>query len=309
MAKQYFRKKLLLCKVEATYGTDSAPTNVANAFQTRNVKVTPLTGEQLSYELDKATFGADPSEMVGQHGVLEFEVLAGGAGTAGNAPAYAAALLACGYAEDLDPGVEAVYTPQDEDPDSVTLWWYHGLTLHKFVGGRGSVQLVCAKRKYPVWKFRFMGLYSTPTAGTVPVPTLTAFVKPLAFSAASVSASIFGVTVGAHEATFDFGQSANFYEHSEEESIQIEDREGQVNIQIEAPEIATRNFYNDASVSTSGAVSYVHGTTAGNIIEIDVPAFQITSIADEEVQGIKALRLTGPMSTDGSAADATITIR
>lgn len=306
MAKLIFRKKVVLAKTETTYGTDPTPTASANAILFQSASIEPIVGEGLSRDLDKSTFGADAMDMVGQHVKLTLRVEAAGSGTAGTAPAYGPLLKACGYSETVVSSTSVTYAPIDDGIDSLTQIFQHDKKFHKLTGSRGSVKFVAKKRGYPYFEFVFMGLYNTVTAGTISTPTLTAFRKPVPFRASTVSCTLLGETIGLHEIDIDFGQKVNFYEHSEEESIVIEDREGAGNVMFELPEIGDYNFYTAAAASTLGALTYVHGTTAGNIITINAPNVQIADPRDEDVQGITALRARLPLTTDGSTYDARI---
>lgn len=306
MAKLVFRKKVLLAKTEVTYGTDPTPTAAANAILVKDVVLEPVVGERLSRELDKATFGADLEDMVGTHVRLTFKVEAAGSGAAGTPPGFGPVLKACGYSETVVASTSVTYSPIEDAVDSNTIYFHHDKKLHKLTGARGSVKFMGKKRQYPYFEFTFIGIYNAPTASTVPTPTLTAFQKPVPFRASTVSCSLIGQTVGLHEIDVDFGQKVNFYEHSEEESIQIEDREGSANVLFELPELGTYNFYTAAAAGTTGALSYVHGTVAGNIVTIEAPSIQLKDPKDEDVQGVTALRCAVPLATDGSTYDARI---
>lgn len=305
MAKLVWRKKVLLLKTEVTYGTDPTPTNSANAMQVKDVVIEPVNGEELSRGLDKATFGLDLSDLVGLNSKVTFKIEASGSGTAGTAPAYSPALKSCGYSETVSAGTSVTYAPIDTGINSVTIYFYHDKKLHKITGARGSLKFMAKKRGYPYWEFTFIGIYNAVSATTTPTPTLSAFTKPVPFRASTVSFELLGETLGLHEIDFDFGQKISFYEHSEEESIQHEEREATASVLFELPEIGTYNWYSAAAAgsATTGALEYIHGATAGNIITIEAPNCQIKAPKDENVQGITALRATVGMTTDGTTYD------
>jgi len=308
MAKLVWRKKVVLAKTEVTYGTDPTPSAAANAIQIKDVQLEPVVGEELSRGLDKATYGLDLSDMVGLNSKLTFKVEASGSGTAGTAPAYGALLKACGYSETVSAGTSVTYAPIDDGINSVTIYFHHDKKLHKLTGARGSLKFMAKKRGYPYWEFTFTGIYNPVAASTTPTPTLSAYIKPVPFRASTVSFSLLAQTLGLHEIDVDFGQKVNFYEHSEEESIVHESREGSATVSFELPEIGTYNWYTAAAAgsATTGAMSYVHGVTAGNIITIEAPTAQIKAPKDEDVQGITALRATVGLTTDGTTYDARI---
>ena len=70
--KIFTRKKTILAAIEATYGVDAVPTGALNAIQTSQFSMQPLQGDALKPNLDKATFGADLSDLVGKNVVLTF---------------------------------------------------------------------------------------------------------------------------------------------------------------------------------------------------------------------------------------------
>ena len=51
------RKRLLLAKTEATYGTDSTPTGAANAILVRNLEIVPLQSDIVQRELIRPYLG------------------------------------------------------------------------------------------------------------------------------------------------------------------------------------------------------------------------------------------------------------
>ncbi len=306
MAKQYFRKKAIYAKKELNYGVDPVPTG-ASAIQTRDLTITPLAGEALTMQLDKPTLGSDLGTMVGKHVSVTFRVPLAGSGTAGDAPAWGILMQGCGMTETLVAVTSATYAPDDAEGASLTFYMEHDKCLHKFTGSRGSVKMIIDKRNYPWWEFTYMGLYEPVVANAAPfTPVYTAWIKPVVFRASTVNCSLIGQVVGLHNITLDFGQQVEFYEHSESESIQIVDRKPTFQASFEEPEIGTHNFYADANADTTGALSYGHGITAGNIVTVTSPLSQITSITTQDVQGVKALQVSGPMVRSGVTPDFSI---
>jgi hypothetical protein len=308
MAKIYFRKKVLYAKVETTYGTDAEPAG-SDAIQTRDLTITPRDGETITLDLDKPNFGADLESLVAAHVMVTFKVPLAGSGTAGTAPAWGKLMKGCGHDETVTESTSVKYTPADDDPDSLTLRFERDKVLHTITGARGSVKLTLDKRQYPWLEFSFMGIYNAVAANSAALtPVFTAWKKPVPFRASTVSCTLIGQTVGLHKIAFDFGQKVEFYDHSEEESIQITDRESRFDATFEETEIGTHDFFADAVAETTGVLTYVHGVTAGNIVTVASPLTQITKPTPTDVQGVSALQCTGPLVTDGTDPDYTITL-
>lgn len=295
-----FRKKTLLAKIESNYGTDPTPTGALNAILTKDLEIMPLEGETLQRALDKESLGADTGTIVGKHVKITFKVEVAGSGTAGDAPAWGPLMIACGHSETVSAGVSVTYAPID-DAASATFYFKHDKVLHEINGARGKVRLVTGERKYAYLEFEFIGLYVPPVAsGSSLSPVTTAFQQPVPFRAANVECYLFTQLVCLRELTMDFGQSNNFFECSEAETIELENREASFDIQFVEPEIGTHDFYADVSADEVGELSYVHGTTAGNIVEFVAPNAQITKIGRTNQQGNMVMTASGPIARVGA---------
>lgn len=296
--KMKFRKKVVLANTESTYGTDSTPDGSTNAILTRNLEITPLEGEELQRELDKGTMGNDPGTLVGQHARISCQVEMAGAGAAGDIPAYDPLLRAAGHAQSEDDETtptEIYYDPIDDDVTSLTMYFHHDKTLYKVVGARGSVTFECGKRQYGYMQCEFMGLIEEYVGGTMPTVDQSAFVKPLPFRAANVDFTLFGSLRPLHTLTVTGGQEVNFYETSENESLEQEDRASTFQATIEHPHLTDDwDVYKAIRDDEQGDLQFVLGTTGGNIFQLDCDAVQMLnspSLSNEN--GIVALQVGG----------------
>lgn len=308
MAKLYARKKVLYAKVESVPGVAETLTGAA-AIQTKDLKIMGLEGDVLEFDVDRPNFGANLTTLVGKHVRVSFKVAASGSGAAGTAPAYGPLLQACGHSEAETEDVDVQYKPVDTSA-SLTMGAIFDKVRHTCTFGKGSVKLTVDKRGYPWFEFDFMALFSVPVADASPLtPVFTPWKKPVPFRASTVACTLIGQTVGLHKIGFDFGQKVEFYEHSEEESIQITDRQSKFDAEFEETEIGTHNYWADVNSENTGALTYTHGTTAGNIVEITSPLTQLTKIDRGDQQGVSSLQVSGPLVTDGTSPDYTITVK
>lgn len=305
-----FRKKVVLAKTEDTYGSDSSPDGATNALLTRNLDVNPLEGEELQRELDKGTMGNDPGTLVGQHCTVSFQIEMAGAGAAGDIPAYDPVLRAAGHAQSEDDEstpTEIYYDPIDEDVPSLTLYFHHDKTLYKIVGARGSLTMECGKRQYGYMSFEFMGLIEEYVGATMPDVDQSAFVKPIPFRAANVDFSLFGDTRPLHTLTITGGQEISFYETSENESLEQEDRSSTWQATIEHPHLTDDwDVYQAIRDDEEGALEFILGTTGGNIFQVDCDAVQMLnspSLSNEN--GIVAIQLGGSIIAQSSNSTTT----
>jgi len=309
MARMKFNRRLILAKTETTYGADSTPTGSLNAILTRNLEISPLEGEVLQRELDKANFGADAGDLVGQFVSITFQVEVAGAGAAGDVPAWAPLMLAAGHEQDQDDPTtptEITFSPIDDDTNSVTFYFHGDKVRHRVVGARGTVTLVTGKRQYSYWQFEYTGLILDIAAGTMPTGDTSAFVKPVPCRAATVAFSLFGGTRAIHNFTLNGGQTVSFYEASENGSLEQEDRESSFEALIELPEVGDWDVYAAIKDGTVGALQYVHGTTSGNIVQVDAGEVQMTNSPSRSSEnGIVALTVGGPVITSDTSATTT----
>ncbi len=95
------RKRVILAKIEGTYGIDAAPTGALNSILVSNLNVTPQEANLVSRELIRPFFGNFTQLPAAISGKITFDVELAGAGTAGTAPAWGALLRACAFSESL----------------------------------------------------------------------------------------------------------------------------------------------------------------------------------------------------------------
>ena len=93
------RKRLLLAKIEATYGTDPTPTGAANAILVRNLEITPLQSDIVQRELIRPYLGNYEQLLAQTRVQVTFEVELAGSGTVGTEPKYGVVLEACGLSK------------------------------------------------------------------------------------------------------------------------------------------------------------------------------------------------------------------
>lgn len=94
------RKRVILAKLESTYGTDATPAP-ADAIQCSNLNLSPMEGSTVERDFIRPFFGAAGMIRVENYVKMDFETELAGAGTAGAAPEFATLLKACNFSETL----------------------------------------------------------------------------------------------------------------------------------------------------------------------------------------------------------------
>lgn len=291
--KRYFRKLAVLAKIEADYGADAAPTGAANAIQMTEVSVTPLAGGEVSRDLLLPYLGQQGVELVGTYVTLEGSVELAGASAAGTVPAYGVLLRACGLAETVTVGTSVEYDPVSSGFEAATLYYNRDGVRHIMLGARGTFVISMSPSQIPRMRFTFTGLAGTISDAPLPGVDLSAFVRALVVTKANTTMALHGWTAVAEQLTVTLGNQVEPRFLIGEESIQIVDRQMTGSIVVEAKSLETVNWFDIAKARTRAPAAITHGTIAGNIVELEMPAVEVGRPTEGETQ--KILNYTLPL--------------
>jgi hypothetical protein len=287
-----YRRKVLLTKIESSYGVDAAPVAATDAVLVRNCSIRTVATELVDRELVKAYLGHDEQIPVSVGVAIDFENEMVGSGTAGTAAAWGKHLRACGFAETVNAGVDVSYLPVSSGFDSLTGHYHQDTLLHKALGNRGSLRMRMTTRQIPAFAFSYMGLKSTDTDIALPSPTLTDWQKPVAVNNANTSAfTLHGFAGKLYDFDIDLAAQLVHRNLVGGEDISLTDRAPVGNIEIEVPTIAAKDFFTIAKNGTLGAFSMTHGTVAGFKVKVDIPAVQLLNPEYTDRDGVLAMRM------------------
>lgn len=314
------RKRIITAALEATPGTAETIAG-ADAVLVRNLTLTPLAADTIERELVRPYLGNSDLFIANQRVEVEFEVEISGSGTATTAPAYAEMMQACGmdsavYDEDGDTTDDSwTFTPTSNNlsgygasAKTVTIGVNIDGFLHKFAGCRGNVSLNFPARAIPYFTFTFTGIYSAPTATAAVTPTYS-YTTPVVcnntntFQGASDTISIAGSPVTSpviESLEFNLNNEVNFRSLIGSESADLVNRSPSGTLVIEA--ITSPNVFTAALGSTLSEITLTHGTTAGNIVAIELPYVDIGQPTYVDQNGIHMLSIpfTAQPSSSGN---------
>lgn len=286
-----FKKKLLLAKLEAEYGTDPVPDG-SNAIETNGLSIDPYQGDTVTHDVDRPTLGASAQINTAPYVTLSFDVALSGSGDAETAPGYGVLLRACGMSETLVPAPDdqprVEYQPVSDGYESVSLYFNQDGQRHKATGCRGTVKFGFSKGGLPKLSFSFTGLWHAPEVATMPAGILTAFKVPLPVNSANSTIDVHGYAAKAESLDIDLGNDVKFRDVINSQSVQITNREASGSLTIEAPNLATKNYFAEAASHagiTLGEIVLTHGKTAGAIIEVKLKD-QLSGISMGDSDGI-----------------------
>jgi hypothetical protein len=287
------RKTYILVKTESTYGTNSSPANT-DAVLVKNLELTPLAGDVVSRELIRGYLGNSESLIAKTYVQLTFEVELAGSGTAGTAPRYGPALQACGLALTTVASTSNTYAPVSSSPSSATIVYNSDGLNHVLTGCRGSFSIACEVGAIPTISFTMTGIYNAPTDVSPVSASYTNQATPLVFRQGNTSAfSIFAYAGLLQSFSFDLANETVYRQlvGSSAGEVSITDRKPAGSCMIEAPTIATKDFFAIALASATGGLSFLHGTAAGNRVTFNSPQTDITTPAYGETDGVRMLNL------------------
>lgn len=295
----FFQKKALLVEKELSYGVDpmsASPNDGAQAVLARNLTITPLNAELHKREVVLPAFGDLGAIPGGAHVSLEFEVEVAGAGGVGTVPQYSPLLTACAWQEASDSPSEGVnYAPVSLNADfgSCTFYFYLDGIRHIVTGARGKLAWAFSHDQFPVMKFSMLGIYNAPTDVSIPALDFDGWQTPLPMNKTNTTFSIHGYSAVLQSLEIDDSTVVEFKDYvNASQEVRITGRPGVTGTaKIEAKSLATKDWFAIARAGTLGVLDIVHGTTAGNRVQLTAPRVQIGNPNYEDDNGLTLLSL------------------
>jgi hypothetical protein len=297
----FFRRMVLLAKLESAYATDPTLTGAANAILASDITLRPMEGQDVPRNLIRDYLSGEATIPAGLHAVIEYSTELAGSGTAGTAPAWGPLMLACGFTETIVADTSVAYTPVSDDMDSLYIKFWLGSTLHALKGVRGNATIGLDAQGIPRIRWTFTGLWVPPAEVSRATPTLTAFKKPKIAAAANTSFELNSVALALRSWSLNLGNQVEGRFLVNTEKVIISDRAETLDLTVEVTPLSDFDPFALAEAGTLVPAEIVHGTTAGNIITIAAPTCQLKRPgAATNNQGIAERPLSlSPLPTSG----------
>jgi len=304
-------KKVVLVKAETTYNTDAVPTGAANAMLARNFTLTPLEGTTNTRQHVRGSMGGfEDTPMSGLNATVEFDVDLTGAGATGSTPPYHDLMRACGFAATINTGVSVVYNPVGSLFESATVHVFRDGVRHAITGCRGDWSYKMSALGELLLHFKLQGNYQPVSDIALPAATLPV-VTPIPADAANVPSFALHGYAGLLQ-SFDLAggndlQYRNLINASGE--VLLVGRNVTGTVVVEEPAVATFDYWNASINAALGAMSLIHGTVAGNIVEINAPNVQIGKITGNETNGVSYLSIPVKCLPSAGNDDVSLVVR
>lgn len=300
MANRLIRNTAILLKTETTYNDGTTtPAGASDALLVSNLSINPLNAQNVDRDIIRPYLGGSEQLLGTRYVELGFDLELAGSGTVATAPAWAAALLSCGFAQTLTATIRADYTPVSTAFPSATIYWYDDGVLHVARGCRGTAQVNMRVGERPVMSMRFTGIYTTPTAASNPSVTLTAWKTPQVVTDANTQDTTFGGTHNSSVAPaitggttypsqgieIDVGNSVNFTPLLGGETVDITQRTvtGRITLDLTAAqEVTLIDAVEDGTLQSLGLI---HGTVANQKVMLWMPSVQLTNAQKADLNG------------------------
>lgn len=282
-------EQVLQFGLEVAYGTD--PVLVATkAFRAYNITPSFLAGSTKDRTRAGTGSGAYPVAHLGTYQTVTFDVDLSGAGAAGTEPLWGPAAECCNLAKTVTEATSVAYEAQnfvDATAKSGTLYFNWGGTKYKLTGARGELSLVGQVADIPLGRFAMTGLFNAAATTAFPdvEATIASWIDGVELSSDNSTFSLFGASPALQSFQFNLGNQVKYTPRPNANAVRIPGRhQSGGNLVFENLPIATKDWLGIAKANTLGALSLVHGKTAGNIVEIDFGKVQLVqpTITDQD---------------------------
>lgn len=295
--------KYFALKGEATYKTDAVPTGALNAFLVRedSIQFKPVVAKWAERNNVKAYFGNNQKLLAAAYRTISFDVELAGSGTAGTAPKWSPALLACAMAGTANGVIDFSYQPVTDAVGantSASMYFEADLTRYIMIGGRGNSKFMFKAGEIPLMSCEMTGLMPTSAieadVGSYTTAVLTGWQQPVPVNFANTtpfSLHAFG-GVELYSLEIDLGNQVTYRNVVNAEDVRVTGAMPKATIKIAKPTIAAKNYFANMRGAVLDVLSLTHGLTAGNIIQVDGPKSQITDISLGKEDNITTLDIT-----------------
>jgi len=269
------QQQLLLASIEATYGVDAVPTG-SKAILAQDLVVNMIEAETADRNNTNGRLGAQGSITVAKHITASYGIEFAGSGVATTPPAWGEILRMCGMAEVI--GASSVtYSCIDSLWESISAYYRIGKLQQKLLGARSKFVLNLDNGTIPSIKFDMISLYQKPTvevAVQAGVDT-SAYKQPLGIISSNADVTFLGSAVKMSKLTIDPGVNAMYINDLDAESVEIDGRNGKVTISFRTTEAELVAAIDDSENNALGAVNFVNGLVAGQVLTVNVPRVQV----------------------------------
>ena len=281
-----FRKQYALVKIEAEPGVDARPTGANRIAAVNEFQPAPYEGNTVTRNRLRPHLGGYAEINVAPYSTLSIQVPLAGSGTPGTAPSFAALLRACGLSQTDGSGI--VYQPVSENFETCSIYFILDGQLHKITNAIGSPTFDFSTGAFPTVTFAMMGVYNHPVAAAALSGSPAVQADELPVNSRNTVIDVFDYGACGQSYSLNVNNTTTHRDLIGCEHFIIQDRDSSGQVQIDAPDLATKDYFDAVESheqSTTGAINLVHGKTAGNIVTLNQPRAQLSTISVSDQDG------------------------
>lgn len=195
----------------------------------------------------------------------------------------------------FDPGDEftielrapmAAYSPVSTGFESGHMFAQIGPNRHLYPGQRGNCTLAIEADNYFDLQFEMMGLPGARSSESIPAVDFSGFRDPLIVSDVNTPfVALGGEEVVLRSLSLNIGQQVSLRSLVGRKAVRIGDRASSGTIVFEAPDLATKDYFDDMEDGTVLELELIHGLVRGEIVHL-VTRLELTSLTYQDEDGI-----------------------
>lgn len=304
-------RQLLTAKIEATRGTDSVPTSLANSILCGPVD-TRLDLARINLNAVRQSISAVKIRLGRKMAEFTIKCDLKGSGTAGTAPEFSPLLRSCALAETITPATSVVYKPTSDTSamKSCSIYFYYDGRLRKAVGCMGNFTLEMKAGEPAVITFTLRGKLTSEGDAAFPSDMVFQATEPVIVESAGVSYGAFNDAVIRSITLTSNNTVAERADVNSAEGIKdtfVSGRDPQHSATVEATTEAVKAWFGNLDARTEEAIDITIGTVAGNIVTIAIPKATLDTATDpQNDNGIITFPISGQAREDAGDDNYTI---
>lgn len=311
MGRILSNRQVIAAKVETTEGTAIA---LAGADANNLIMEPKFEADFPMFERKFLDNSLSPQKSIATTRLarISFKVECKGSGTPGTAPALGKLLKACGFGETVVASTSVTYAPISAlaNIPTLSISKYKDGKVDAIKGARGNVKYSAKSGEPGMFEFEFVGVYISTTDVAILTPSGVETTVPPALLSATFSIASFSAFIS--QITFDMGNTltprGDINQASGYISTLLTDRNPKGSFDPEDELVATHDFYGRWLAGTTGALTWKHQGSAGNITTFTVPACQYTKLSEADRGGIATLNTDFLMARNSTAGDDEVSI-
>lgn len=178
------------------------------------------------------------------------------------------------------------YVPVSNTFESASAAFHYGVNRHEYLGLRGNPQLSITADDYFNFTFDTMAKIGTRSHTALPDVDFSLFQTPLVVSDDNTPwVSLNGIEIVMRSMTPNTGQNLTWRSLVGRQAAKITDRSMQGQFVFEALDLDDADFFASLQDGDILPFSLIHGLTRGQIVDIDMPRLQLTSLTYQDEDG------------------------